>query len=398
MKAGIRWIWIVLVFAFAFGLALGPVQAQATGFQAGFKEWGTANSNFAEWQMTDTSLNTQGELVLSPSAAQEIDPYPSGGYYGGNFYNGSSYFVGEAISPAIPVGFDFDELITSWNATTPPGTWVEVLVRAELGGRWTKWYNMGIWASGTETIKRHSVSLQSDADGNVSTDTLVISNTKAATSAFQMKVRLFSLDGITSPDVRYLSAAYSTSPVNKSQPSTGNPENWGTLLAVPGCSQMVYPNGGNVWCSATSTSMVVSFWQGYIGPCEPAVMAAVNGVYDWIYDGQGNWSFNTAYAATYGLQASVRRFTSMNEIETWVKKGVPVVISFAWGKNELSGAAVSSSAGHLSVVVGFDSLGNPVVNDPAAASDQAVQRTYLRSELEALWLKNSGGTVYIIQR
>ena len=50
----------------------------------------------------------------------------------------------------------------------------------------------------------------------------------------------------------------------------------------------------------------------------------------------------------------------------------------------------------LMVIVGFDASGNPIVNDPAAASNDDVQRTYLRSEFEALWLSTSGGTVYLI--
>jgi hypothetical protein len=33
-----------------------------------------------------------------------------------------------------------------------------------------------------------------------------------------------------------------------------------------------------------------------------------------------------------------------------------VAISFSWGKGQLTGAAVKSSAGHLSVVAGFDGL------------------------------------------
>jgi hypothetical protein len=48
------------------------------------------------------------------------------------------------------------------------------------------------------------------------------------------------------------------------------------------------------------------------------------------------------------------------------------------------------------VLVGFDSAGNPIVNDPAAASDDAVQRTYNRAQLESLWLETSGGTAYLI--
>ena len=38
---------------------------------------------------------------------------------------------------------------------------------------------------------------------------------------------------------------------------------------------MIYPDGGSVWCSPTSLSMVLSYWDGYTGPREPRVRAAV---------------------------------------------------------------------------------------------------------------------------
>ena len=51
------------------------------------------------------------------------------------------------------------------------------------------------------------------------------------------------------------------------------------------------------------------------------------------------------------------------------------------------------------MVVGFDEQGNPIVNDPAADPEdgELVQRTYVRCELEAVWLERSGGTVYLIK-
>jgi hypothetical protein len=397
MRATSRCTRLALALLCVFGFMLGSVQAKEAVFQVGFDEWLAAEQQFAGWETNGTRLAAKGELVLDrKTAVLETDPFEAGAYYDGNFYTGGTYWVGEATGPATAADFDFDELIASWNAETPTGTWVEVLVRAELDGRWTKWYNLGIWASGLETIQRHSVRDQRDDDARVAVDTLKISDNKATASAYQLKVRLFSVDGKETPRVRYLSAAYSTEPRKNSVPSTGDDKYWDKRLDVPECSQMVY-EGGNVWCSPTSTSMIVSYLVGYTGSCEDAVRAAVDGIYDWIYDGTGNWPFNTAYAATYGLQGSVRRFSSMNEIEYWVAQGVPVAISFSWGKGQLTGAAVNSSAGHLSVVVGFDAQGNPVVNDPAADSDANVQRTYLRYELEPLWLENSGGTVYLIK-
>ena len=161
---------------------------------------------------------------------------------------------------------------------------------------------------------------------------------------------------------------------------------------------MVYPDGGNVWCSPTSVSMVLAYWQGYCGSVRSRASAqTVDGVFDWRYDGHGNWPFNTAYAAHEGMEAQVARFTSFaRRRATGSTAGVPVVFSCAWKKGEVTGSAVSSSDGHLAVIVGFDAAGNPIVNDPAAATNEDVRRTYDRAELETVWLRASGGTVYLI--
>ncbi|MFN2185136.1 MAG: peptidase C39 family protein, partial [Anaerolineae bacterium] len=138
MRATSRWTRVALALLCACGLMLGSVQAKEAVYQTGFDEWLAAERDFAGWEMAGTRLGAQGELVLHRNTAMlETDPYEAGTYYEGNFYNGGSYWVGEAIGPATIADFDFDELIPSWNAETPAGTWVEVLVRAELDGQWT---------------------------------------------------------------------------------------------------------------------------------------------------------------------------------------------------------------------------------------------------------------------
>ncbi len=382
-----------------FGIALVlPAQAATARHGSGFICWRAAEGGFAGWQRVGTMLGDDGILCLEPSTAQPAsDPYPAGGYYGHSFYNGGSFFVGEATSPAIPAAFDSSEAIASWNAETPAGTWIETLISAQVGGAWTKWYNLGIWAADSSTIERHSVQLQGDADGDVAVDTLVLSGKRGPATAFQIKLRLFSADGEATPVVRNASVAFSTAAPKAKAPTPGAPALWNRRLAVPACSQMVYPDGGNVWCSPTSTSMVVAYWDRDRGACEPRVRAAVAGTYDWLYDGAGNWPFNTAYAATHkGLQAYVARFSGFDQAEQWIKAGVPVIISYAWKKGTLTGAPIASSDGHLAVLVGFDAAGNPILNDPAAPGDDTVQRTYDRAELEANWLETSGGAVYLI--
>ncbi len=70
--------------------------------------------------------------------------------------------------------------------------------------------------------------------------------------------------------------------------------------------------------------------------------------------------------------------------------------SISFGSGELPGAPISSSNGHLLVIVGFTSSGDVVVNDPAATTSAGVRRTYDRGQFENAWLPTSGGTVYVI--
>jgi len=365
-------------------------------YQTGFIRWRAPDNGFSSWALDGVKLNADGALEFDTTTASAgTDPYAAGAYNGGNYYNGGSFFVGEATSPEVTTAFNYKEAIASWNAATPPGSWVEVQFRAQYGTRWSKWYVLGIWAADYSTIERHSVNLQGDSDGFVAVDTFVSSAKKATTNKFQLKLRLFSANGVI-PIVRNASVAYSTSAPKTASVSAGNPALWDTLINVPECSQMVYPDGGEVWCSPTSTSMVLDYLDGYTGACEPRVRATVEGVFDWVYDGHGNWPFNTAYAATQGYEGYVARFTSLARAEEYVAAGVPVIMSIAWGKGDLTGSDIESTNGHLFVLVGFDASGNPIVNDPASPADATVQRTYLRSELESLWLQASGGTVYLI--
>ena len=47
-------------------------------------------------------------------------------------------------------------------------------------------------------------------------------------------------------------------------------------------------------------------------------------------------------------------------------------------------------------IVDFTTGGDPIVNDPAAPSNDAVRRSYDRAQFERAWLDGSGGTVYVI--
>ena len=156
---------------------------------------------------------------------------------------------------------------------------------------------------------------------------------------------------------------------------------------------MLYKGGGEVWCSPTSTSMILAYHGVNL-----SVPEAASATYDAAYDGTGNWPFNTAFAAEHGLRALVTRLPSLSEAERYIAAGIPLGVSLGWKAGELPGAAVASSSGHLMVLVGFDAQGNPVLNDPAAPSDAGVRRSYPRAAFERLWLSHSGGLAYLISK
>lgn len=363
--------------------------------------WRAADGGLSGWRLRGLQLAEDGSLVLDPARAKPgVDPYLAGGYHGRSFYNGGRFVVGQAVSPVTRPGIGFFEAIPSWDARTPPGSWIEIELRARVARRWTRWYNLGVWATGADTIARHSVDGQADADGDVDVDTLSLSMARPAADAVQLRVRLFAAAPDAAPEarpsLRGIAVALSNRAAVPAEPAPGNPALWDRRIPVPACSQMVYPDGGEVWCSPTSTAMVLAHWGYGPAPCEAGVRAAVDGVFDWVYDGHGNWPFNTAYAANLGLAAQVARFTSLTDAEPWIAAGVPVIFTFSWRPGEIDGVALPSSNGHLAVLVGFDAAGNPIVNDPAAPNDAGVPRVYDRGQIERAWLAKSGGTVYLL--
>jgi len=352
-----------------------------------------ARTGFADWTLDGVRAADNGLLLDA-----ELDS-PSADLGG---LQRPDETAGLAVAPIQVTATPFREVIPSWNVETPPGTWIEVRLRARIGGddgRWTRWYAFGSWATDAGPERRQSVKGQRDDDGHVSTDTLLL--TEPGT-AHQLAVILHAGPDAagSSPTVTLATVLASTpSPAVRGTPSSGAA--WGVTLDVPERSQMIYAGGGPVWCSPTSTSMVMAYWADRLD--DPALNRTVPevaaSVYDPVYRGNGNWPFNTAYAGRDGLTAYVSRMSSLAQVEHWIEAGIPIVASLAWEPGQLgNAAAVPSTDGHLLVVIGFTDGGDVVVNDPAADPrlGLSVRRVYPRVAFEHLWLTHSGGTVYVI--
>jgi peptidase C39-like protein len=344
-----------------------------------------------------------GPLVLGASGLAPgtyNDPYGQ---------SGITYESGEWTSEWTPVAFPFDELVASWNADTPAGTWIKLEMQARGSGRETKFYTMMTWASGDMDIHRASLSGQQSADGDVSTDTFKRVKTAAPLDSYRLRVTLYRRAGSTeTPSVGMLAAMVSA-PSEYQIPSAfdGKP----IQLQVPTLSQEEhagefpeYDGGGEAWCSPTSTAMVLGFHGAepssndvlaFPGPDfgEPHVPYAARYTYDWSYKGAGNWSANVAYTTRFGLDGFVTRLRSLNEAQQFLTASIPLVASI---NGELPGFLFGKTNGHLLVIRGIDSNGDVITNDPAATTNEQVRKTYGRADFERVWLGGSGGIVYVI--
>ncbi|RJS24158.1 peptidase C39 family protein [Corallococcus sp. H22C18031201] len=401
MNARARWLSALLV-SLATACASQPpssLPGSSTDDGPTTRLWrrGAEARDFERFTRDGTVLAADGALVLSETARASTVPFPTGAPPdAGTSATLDAYRLGTAVSELQAVSGGFDSVVPSFEAQTPPGTWVQVWVAARIEGRWTRDYELGVWASERDTVSRHSVNAQEDADGAVATDTL---NLKRRADALRVTVGLYATRPDASPRVRALTAAV-TDTRRTAEDSAAERTAWGTALEVPGYSQMLYPDGGEVWCSPTSTTMLLGYWSRKLGRAtleEPVPQAAAH-TYDVAYQGTGNWSFNTAYASARGsgeLQGLVARLDTFAQVERLIAAGLPVSISIAFEEGELTGAPSRRTDGHLIVVRGFTPEGDVLCNDPAARSNEGTAVTYRRSELWRAW-RHSRGAAYVL--
>jgi hypothetical protein len=359
---------------------------------------------------TRVALDAGGsDGVVTKDLRLELGPSPSKGTYADPYGGTISDERGTWVSLPVRTPFAFDQLIASWKATTPSGTWIDVQMRASGASRTTKWYTLAVWSSGDDTIHRTTLKGQNDGDGRVNVDTFEKADGAPELTSYELRVTLHrAAGGSATPAMTFLAAVVS----REAQPTAASA--FGGVardLDVPTLSQEThaghypeYDSGGEAWCSPTSTAMVLGFWKA--GPsaadlatfpgaahADGRVDHAARYTYDWSYSGAGNWPYNTAYAAQYGLDGFVTRLRSLREAELFIEAGIPLVASIS---GVLPGFLFTSTNGHLLVIRGFAANGDVITNDPAVRANAQARKVYPRADFERIWLGGSTGTVYVI--
>jgi hypothetical protein len=387
-------------------VALGvvtAVPATAASDQTAFHRW-TTTGDFARGTAKGlTAKSGRMTVGTGTTVTRYKDPRVSGGK--------KSYDRGSWQSPWQSAGFGATSLIPSWSITTPGGTWARVEVRVRNGAKVGSWDTVARWAGSTSRVKRSSYSAQTDDLARVSTDT-VVANAGQSFDRYQVRIVLHRPKGSRSTPTLHAVNAVAATYTRRTTGTSATTMTATTDLAVPQSSQMIHRGefpqwggGGEAWCSPTSTSMVMRYYGK--GPAKSAyswsryadsfVDHAARYTYDHQYKGTGNWAFNTAYAAGYSLDTFVTRLDSLRDAEAFIRSGVPLVASVAFGRGQLTGSPISSTPGHLMVVRGFTAAGDVIVNDPAAAKNSSVRRVYSRAQFEKAWMGGSGGVVYVIR-
>jgi hypothetical protein len=413
-----RRLLLIVAAAASLGLVGAAPALAAQPYHLNFKNFPL---NASDSTRDGTVLYNGTSLRLASSGLGSMtytDPFAN--YVGDGVDGSGTYEYGTWTSGPTTLSFPWNELVASWNAQTPAGTWIQVEMQPTLdNGTVAKWYILGRWTYSDSDFHRTSVGGQGDANGYIAIDTFFAKDHPAI--SYRLRVTLFRRAGTTAtPTFTRLSAIGS----NYTNPKGSFPSS-STIgdeidLGVPGYSQEIhhgefpqFDNGGEAWCSPTSTSMVVAYWDelypgnGYapsaaetswVPYAEPWVDYTARYVYDYHYNGAGNWPFNTAYAAGRGLVGDVTMLHNLREAEPFIQHGIPLVASVAWNPNKLEGSDIKSTNGHLSVIEGFTADGSQViVNDPATVPGNVVKHYYDREQFERAWLPASGGIVYVIR-
>lgn len=285
------------------------------------------------------------------------------------------------VSFPVRPAFPFSSLVLSGNMSADNEACLLLEAQVYRGGEWSGFYKLGLLSA---QFKR-SFPPQEDTFGRVETDELCLS---APAEAYRFRLKSsgeVSLNGLWACGVR---APFAYDVKSASRLPSGT-----FCAAVEPVSQMEqkHPDKRRI-CSPVSVSMALNA----LG-CQTRLGSFLQDVFDQSAAVYGNWTFNTAAAGMRGVQSFVRRFSSLEELKDFVTPESFAVASISYGRGQLDGAPMESTAGHLVLVRGWEKR-KVLVADPAAATKETVLRAYDARQFADAWLLNKKGVAYIVRK
>lgn len=137
-------------------------------------------------------------------------------------------------------------------------------------------------------------------------------------------------------------------------------------------------------CSPTALAMALSVFEP-----APTWHDTVQACYDPQTRAYGAWPLAIRWASRHGIVGAVEALNGWHDAIEILHTGTPLVCSIHFAKGKLKGAPLSHTGGHLVLLYGL--AGDKVlVRDPAAETDETVDRSYSMQEFTEAWLRRRG--------
>jgi hypothetical protein len=308
-------------------------------------------------------------------------------------------YRGTYTSPPIVADFAFNEVVPSWAVRLDEekqGYRVQMRFAGE-NGQWSPWFHFG----GAGILARNPGTrrtIERNDWGRVEIDYIIL---RKPARRFQYRVELLS----TVPPVRdrrmvlqRFAVSYSNTlgdealfrrVQNSKKPVS---DAWMRVLPIPYRSQLWVEDkelAGQI-CCPTCVAMVLASHGLDMPTTDVASMA-----YDEENKIYGNWSRAAQIGTRYGLEGTVQRFRSDEDVKRAIAEGLPVIASIRFRRGELRNAHYQNTGGHLILIRGFTQEGDYVVNDPYNPGPDGEEVVYLKDDMQKVWFDKGGvGIVY----
>lgn len=270
--------------------------------------------------------------------------------------------------------FPFNQGLPSWNGTAPDAaSSFKIQMRFPSGGGWSPWLTVGYWKANIWS----SYGATSYAGGYVDVDYVKL-NSYASSWQFKIIMTRTSI-AQPSPSVHKLSFFVSDSRTTTSQDFNLILNDRPAAIFIP--TQFIYqyavdPQIGSSICSPTSVAMILHSYDIAVDPYQFAL-----DTHDPHFDMFGVWPRVVQNASEYGLGGAVTRYRSWSQARDVLGSGGRISMS----------VGPPLYTGHLMMLAGFTSEGDPLVHDPAQSDGYSYH--FSKSDLSYSWF-DKGGIAY----
>lgn len=317
-------------------------------------------------------------------------------------------WIGEYRSAEEALAFPAVEFLPAWNVrfdAARDGFSVELRLRwtptPEKPAAWSSWYHLG--GDGVADPSSPTLLLK-DADALVDDDYILA---KRHADAFQWRLRiwrtpsgemrppscpapalhLFTL-AVSDPSPASATELKAAAASGSDSASTSVPKKeivWPMLHDFPWRTQLIGTRNQGAICCPTSVAMVLEFFGD-----DRVTSDVARRCYDRRLRSYGCWPRAAQVLSEGGLDAWVERFRRIEDVLPYLEQGIPIIMSIQALKGEMIDAPYESTRGHIVILRGFDTQGNPLVSDPGTRHPDRGYRPWTRKEWETVWLAKGG--------